>query len=286
MKSLPLRTVLAGLFVLTLTLSPLHAQLPSMSDVDRGNQPASSGPLPDWDVALIKPHPAEDHNMRWQITPDGESLVNLTLEQMICSAWNLKPYQVSGLSGWMTGTTFDLTAKVSAEDGAAFSKLSTTQRRAMLQKLLIDRFKLQTRSETRILPLYDLVVDKSGSKLKPTTAIDAPSEEERRLSPEKYRKGFAAWGPGTYDGTGVALHSMASQLANALGKPVRDATGLTGSYDIALHYRPEETAANNEHSDAPSIFSAVQEQLGLKLVPGKGPVETLSVLAAQKPDAN
>jgi uncharacterized protein (TIGR03435 family) len=76
-------------------------------------------------------------------------------------------------------------------------------------------------------------------------------------------------------------------LANALGRPVRDATELTGVYDITLHYRPDEGAVSDDrNADAPSIFSAVQGQLGLKLVPDKGPVETLVVDAAQKPEAS
>ena len=93
--------------------------------------------------------------------------------------------------------------------------------------------------------------------------------------------------PGMYEGTGIQVRSLASQLANVLGKPVHDATGLTGTYDITLHYRPEDTAPDNgSDSDAPSVFSAVQEQLGLKLVSDKGPVQTLVVDTAQKAEAN
>ena len=276
--------IAATLLALTLTTLPMHAQLPTMSDVDRGNDAAASGPLPAWDVAVVKLHPPDDPNMRWQMTADSVILENLALEQMICSAWDLKPYQLSGLSGWMKSTSFDLNAKVSGEDVAAYKKLSVAQRRQMLQKLLIERFQLKVHPETKTLPVYNLVVDKSGSKLKISTAIEAPSDEERKANPDKYKKGYMMMGPGTYEGTGVPVRSLASQLGNAIGKPVRDETGLTGLYDITLHYRPEETASDN--TDTPSVFSAVQEQLGLKLVPDKGPVETLVVDAAQKPGEN
>lgn len=272
---------------LMLMALPIRAQLPTMSDVDRGVETPAAGPLPNWDVAVLKPHPAEDPGMSWRMTADGLSLVNLPLEQMICSAWDLKPYQVSGLSGWMKGSRFDLTAKVSGDDVAAYKKLSVAQRREMLQKLLTERFQLKLHMETKTLPMYDLVVDKSGSKLKASTAIEAPSAEELKANPDKYKKGSMTMGPGMFEGSGVPVRSLTSQLGNTLGKPVHDATGLTGLYDITLHFRPEEAVAGSaDNADAPSVFSAVQEQLGLKLLPGKGPVETLVVDAAQKPDAD
>ena len=282
----PLTLTLAALLAAALTL-PLHAQLPTMSDVDRNTTPPSTGPLPDWDVAVVKPHPLDDPNMSWQMTDDSVRLVNLPLELLICSAWDIKPYQLSGLTSWMKTTHFDVTAKVSADDLAAYKKLNDVQRRQMLQKLLTQRFQLKLHTETKTLPIYNLVVDKTGSKLKPTTAIDAPSEEEQRANPDKYKKGSMMMGPGMYEGTGVPIRSLASQLSNAVGKPVHDTTNLTGLYDIKLHFRKDETAPDNpDNADTPSIFSAVEEQLGLKLVADKGPVETLVIDAAQKPDAD
>jgi uncharacterized protein (TIGR03435 family) len=280
------RWPLAIVAVLVLIVLPLHSQLPTMSDVDKGGDAPAAGPLPDWDVAVIKPHPAEDTAMSWQMTADSVVLVNLPLEQMICSAWDLKPYQVSGLTGWMKSSTFDLTAKVSGDDLAAYKKLNITQRELMLQKLLTERFQMKVHRETKTLPIYNLAVDKSGSKLKVSTAIDPPSEEEAKANPEKYRKGFMTMGPGRYEATGVPVRSLASQLANAVSKPVHDTTGLKGLYDINLRYRPEDTAPESENADLPSVFTAVQEQLGLKLISDKGPVETLVVDAAQKPEAN
>ncbi len=266
---------------------PLRAQLPTLSDVDQGSQVPAAGPLPDWDVAVIKPHPPEDGVMSWNLTDNGLSLRNLSLEQMICSAWDFKPYQVSGLTGWMKSTRYDLTAKVSGEDEATYKKLSTSQRRQMLQLLLTQRFHLKVHTETRTLPTYDLIVDKNGSKLKPSTAIDAPSKEELEDHPEKYKKGYMMTSPGKYEAFGVPARWLASQLSNELGRPVHDATGLTGSYDITLHYRPQEAAvAGDDDGNASSVFSAVQDQLGLKLVASKGPVDVLLVEAAQKPDDN
>ena len=279
--------IAATVVVLMLMALPVRAQLPTMSDVSPNGETPAAGPLPNWDVAVLKPHPADDPGMSWRITADGLSFVNLPLEQLICSAWDLKPYQVSGLSGWMKSSTFDLTAKVSGDDVAVYKKLSVARRREMLQKLLTERFQLKFHMETKTLPVYDLVVDKSGSKLKATTAIEAPSAEEQKANPDKYKKGSMMMGDGMFEGTGVPVRSLTSQLGNVLGKPVHDATGLTGVYDITLHFRPEEAAAGSDDKpDAPSVFSAVQEQLGLKLLPGKGPVQTLVVDAAQKPDVD
>jgi uncharacterized protein (TIGR03435 family) len=282
-----LKVIAATIIAFPLIALSMHAQLPTMSDVNRDGKPPATGPLPEWDVMLVKPHAAEDRMMSWQTTADGLSLVNLPLEQMICMAWDIKPYQISGLTGWMKSGRFDLTAKVSSDDAGAYKKLNEAQTRQMMQNLLSDRFQLKVHTETKTLSVYDMVVDKSGSKLKTSTAIEAPSEEEMKANPDKYKKGYMKMGPGMYEGTGVEVPSLASQLSNALGKPVYDKTGLTGSYDIMLHYRREEAAAgSDDNSDAPSVFTAMQEQLGLKLLPGKGPVETLVVDAAQKPEAN
>jgi uncharacterized protein (TIGR03435 family) len=286
MTKRPFAAIIPALFALTLLAPSLHAQLPTMSDVDHGGATPAAGPLPEWDVALVKPHASDDPSMSWRMTQDGLSLINLPLEQMLCSAWDLKPYQIEGLTGWMKSSTFDLTAKVSGENVAAYNKLNVAQRREMLQTLLTERFQLKTHLETKTLPLYDLVIDKSGSKLKPTTALPAPSPEEQKAHPEKYTPSSTTMGPGMFEATAMPVRTLASQLASVVGKPVHDATGLTGSYDISLHFRPDDTSAAGDTTDAPSVFSAVQEQLGLKLVPTKGPVETLVVDAAQKPEAN
>ena len=287
MTKRPFAAIVPALFALTLLAPSLHAQLPTMSDVDHGTTAPAAGPLPEWDVALVKPHPANDTSMSWQMTKDGLSLINLPLEQMLCSAWDLKPYQIEGLSGWMKSTTFDLTAKVSGENVAAYNKLNVAQRRQMLQNLLTERFQLKTHLETRTSAVYNLVVDKSGSKLKPTTVLIPSSPEEQKAHPEKYKGSGMTMGPGMFEATAVSVRQLASQLSNAVSKPVNDATGLTGSYDINLHFRPDDGGTDSgDNSDGPSVFSAVQEQLGLKLVPTKGPVETLVVDAAQKPEAN
>src|SRR5258708_4379578 len=133
----------AALVALMLIALPMRAQLPTMSDLDRGGAAPAAGPPPARGVAAVEPPAGGRGSMSWRTTADGLSLAGLPLEQMICSAWDLKPYQVSGTSGWMTGARFDLTAKVSGDDVAAYKKLNGAQRREMLQKLLIERFQLK-----------------------------------------------------------------------------------------------------------------------------------------------
>ena len=113
MTEKPLGSAAAVLVALMLIAVPMRAQLPTMSDLDRGDVAPAAGPLPQWDVAMVKPHAVDDGSMSWRTTADGLSLAGLPLEQMICSAWDLKAYQVSGTSGWMNSAKFDLTAKVS-----------------------------------------------------------------------------------------------------------------------------------------------------------------------------
>lgn len=284
MKSTRLALTIAGYL---LFVFHSHAQLPTLSDVD-GNKDASvTGPLPVWDVAVVKPHAPDDRTMSWQMTDNSVSLKNLTLEQLICSAWDVKPYELSGLSGWMKSSRFDLTAKVSPDDLAAYKKLSTPQRLRMLQDLLSERFRLRLHEKNGISMIYNLIVDKGGPKFETTTALAAPSEEEAKANPGKYKKGLMTFGPGMYQGTGVNIHSLVSQVANAVEKPVVDRTGLTGLYDIKLRYRRDDaTQGSGDEADQSSVFTALQEQLGLKLVADRGPVQTLVIDGAQPPEAN
>jgi uncharacterized protein (TIGR03435 family) len=140
--------------------------------------------------------------------------------------------------------------------------------RAMLQTLLAERFKLAAHRESRVLPLYELVVGKKGSRLK---AAD-PEEHEGTSS-----------GGGNLTATRVTMAEFAYQLSRHLNAPVFDKTGIAGAFDIALHYSSDE----DRGTAAPSLFTAIQEATGLKLESGKGPVEVLVIDHIEKvPTAN
>ncbi len=186
-----------------------------------------------------------------------------------------RDFYVSGGPGWAGGDRFDIVAK--AETSA-----TPAQIRVMMQTLLKERFQLALRRETRTVTVYDLVVNKGAPKL---------TESSLKVG------GIAFPGRGTAVGRGTAMTGLAGYLQTLLGDVVVDKTGLTGNYDFKLTWVPDEAqagkpgaqgvpAANGAEESGPSIFTALQEQLGLKLEATKGPVETLVIERVEKPSEN
>jgi uncharacterized protein (TIGR03435 family) len=151
---------------------------------------------------------------------------------------------------------------------------------------LADRFKLVIRRETKEMPLYHLVVGRNGHKLKEYTGDDPHG-------------GIRGNRPGEIIGERASLYGLIANLTGMLGRPVLDRTGLTGRYDFKLEWTPdmlpggkgpdgpgEKVDASAPEFSAPSLFSALQDQLGLKLEPQKGPVEVFVIVSAEKPAAN
>jgi uncharacterized protein (TIGR03435 family) len=167
---------------------------------------------------------------------------------------------------------------------AAMKKLpdaeQSHQHQLMMQSLLADRFQLRVHHATKMLPVYDLVVAKGGLKLKET------AEDEN-----------SGWskGRGSYSGHRISTDDLVFILSNEVGRIIVDKTGLAGKYDIALKWTPDEMAASaGQQANAsppaadapPSIFTALEEQLGLKLESAKGPVDTIVVDHVEKPSEN
>jgi uncharacterized protein (TIGR03435 family) len=156
--------------------------------------------------------------------------------------------------------------------------LTFEQRRTMFQQILADRFKLVAHHETRELPIYQLTIGKNGSKLK-ESAPDDPA------STKPSRKGIM-FGPGRgkVTATGGSLSMFITALSRQLGRIIVDKTGLTGRYDFTLEWTPDDAAPSDQ--SGPGIFTAIQEQLGLKLEPTKGPVDVIVIDHIEKPSAN
>jgi uncharacterized protein (TIGR03435 family) len=180
-------------------------------------------------------------------------------------------------------TRFDFQAKVLDADGVDLEALTDKQLGPILQSMLVDRFKLKTHAETKTLPVYELVVAKGGLKLKATPATAGDGQEMPR-------EGMITVHRGDLSGTGMTMARLSSLLGDAVRRTVIDKTGLTGNYDVALKWTPEgeaNVAGDSGATDVPPpIFTAVQEQLGLKLQAGKGPVATLVVDHVEKPSEN
>lgn len=179
-----------------------------------------------------------------------------------------------GLPGWADSAPFDIDAKADDDTAAAREKLSDKQRgelsKQMLQALLADRFKLRVHYEIRIQSIYQLVIAKSGPRLKqwPT--------ERKPLG--------TSWGGNQIAVKGGGIDQLAMCLSDELSRKVVDKTGLIANYDIDLKWTPDDQQGTPDAG--PTLYTALEEQLGLKLVPAKGPVDTLVVDHVEKPSEN
>jgi len=257
--------------------APAQSASPAQTEAQAAKPPA-------FDVISIRPtksspQPSSDGSFSFssrtglRTLPDGFSASNIDLKTLIASAYGVKPDQISGGPGWVASNHYDIEAKVVAANGATPQPLTREQRNLMLRSLLADRFKLAVHNETKELPVFDLVVAKNGPKLQPAKP-DEPSKSSMSMG-----------GSEQLTATAIQLSALATQLSYQLHSPVIDKTGLTGAYDITLQWTPDQATASPD-SPGPSIFTAVQEQLGLKLVPSKGPVETLVIDHAEPPTEN
>ena len=255
--------------------------------------------VPAYDVVSVKLNKSESGMVRIMSKADGYSASNVSLMMLVQGAYGSREDLISGAPSWANSARFDIDAKVAGSDVDALKKLSPEQRRLMLPPLLADRFKLKVHTETKQLPVYELVVAKGGSKLKEATPGDTYANGFK--GPDGVgRAGPMRMGPGQLSGQGLPVTSLANMLSQELHHTVIDKTGLTGKYDFELNWTPDQGSdpmfkgpdSGQHSSDAapdssgPSIFTAVQEQLGLKLQSAKGPVETLVIDHVEMPSEN
>jgi uncharacterized protein (TIGR03435 family) len=248
-----------------------------------------------YEVASIKP--TKLMNMRWNDSRDGLTVTAVTLKVLIQSAFHVTgDYGLSGGPPWLNSDRYDVEAKMDPEAADALSKLSKDDRAVvqqhMLQALLAERFGLVFHRENRDMPVYTLVIGKNGSKLHEAKPGDTyPNGIKLPNGPGGAGVMTMMGGPGgswTVTAQGVPLSNFIPQMSYNSGRPIVDKTGLTGIYDFTLTYALDQNASANASAEpsAPSIFTAVQEQLGLKLESGKGPVEVIVIDRAEKPSGN
>jgi uncharacterized protein (TIGR03435 family) len=263
MRNLPLCA--AGTLAVLLPTGPMLAHAQSQA----GDTPPNT---PRFEVASIKPSKSSDGMMGW--TPDGILITGIPVQLLILQAFDIENDQLIGAPGWVRSDRFDIQAKVAPEDLEAFRKIPIDNRSSMLLPLLEDRFHFKYHHETRELQLYNLVVAKGGPKL-----------TKSATDPEMKRRMMMWRGRGNLEAHGVPLDDLAHQLAGVLGHRVKDKTGLTGNYDFKLRWTPDDArpvgaapADNGQPAeDAPSLFTALQEQLGLKLESTKGNVDLIVI---------
>jgi uncharacterized protein (TIGR03435 family) len=263
----------------------------------RGQILHATGPLPSFEVATIKPGQPRATGFR-AFGPRGADrflAMNVTVKDLIDFAYTIDDdRQVVGLSSWMISRRYDIDAKVGDAEVAAMSKLPHLRMmdpyRFMQQSLLADRFKLKVHFETRELPIYLLVVAKGRPKLK-------ASEMNPAHPAEAVRPGSLETGVGRTAATSATMNMLVEVLErqeevgnppDGRGRKVVDRTNLDGLYDWTLHWTPWQDLSRGDSSDSkgPSLFTALQEQLGLKLEPAKGKVEVVVIDHIEMPSEN
>jgi uncharacterized protein (TIGR03435 family) len=256
---------------------------------------AVSTPPLAFEVASIRPDdPGGMFNMvRATFTPDSYSAEHVSLQMLIKNAYGVDNNQISGAPKWIGSERYEVEARIDSNTAYALSKLSGDQlklaHQRMLQALLADRFKLTLHSETRDLPVYLLVIGKGGPKIHEAKPGDTYTNGIKNSSGDAIgpHMGMMRLGGGRLAAQGLPMESLVNGLTGQLGRKVLDKTGLTGNYDYILEWTPDTGhAEGTEEPSGPSIFVAIQEQLGLKLESQIAPVEILVIDHAETPSSN
>ena len=231
-----------------------------------------------FDVTSVKPTSADDLRFAFRIEPDGTVFASgITLKRLVMTAYGLQGFRIVGGPDWTASARWNVQAK---HQGIA----SLDQIHDMLRTLLEERFQLHTHQETRNLPVYVLVVDRNGPKVPRTQDVSAKPTVQAV--------------PGSVRLTNATSATFASQLSYSVARPVIDETRLSGTFDFALMWTPlpnedgvpttaglpagvsEQASAIGEGA---SIFTAIREQLGLRLNATRGPVDVLVIDHVKKP---
>lgn len=287
---------------------------------DSAQQPATDK-LPKFEVVSIKPYTANTMMTGIRFTPDGVNITGMPLYMMVREAFGLPDDRVLNEPAWTKAERYEIAAKVDAADVSKLEKLDPEQRWAMMLPVLEDRCGLKFHHETRTLEVYALVAAKGGPRLKlsesgtdgepmkptgPTTAPPPPSTPPSKgLANDKnwglFRMSMSTQGM-ALNAQAVPMAGLARLLSLQLGSTVVDKTGLSGRYDFTLNFAPDHApgpmlqgpgggpAADGGTASAepngPSLFTAIQEQLGLKLVARKEPVDVVVIDSLEKPSPN
>ena len=233
-----------------------------------------------FEAASIKPDNSGRQGSGISVYPARIKVINSTLKFCIQVAWDVKDFQVSGALGWMDTERYDV-------DAVASSPFNREELRTMLQGVLADRFGLEIHRETQEKAGYAMVAARNGAKLSPP--VDDPSIMFSRT----------ASGDMNLKAPNVTLAQLAGALSANLGKTVVDQTGIEGKFNISLQWTPDlamqpRILKSGEPAPAPppdavpgpSIFTALQEELGLKLESRKVPVEVIVIERAHRPSEN
>ncbi|MEO8258614.1 MAG: M56 family metallopeptidase [Acidobacteriota bacterium] len=275
--------------------------------------------LPQFEVASVKPNTRHDGFVTVGSRGGQYTALGVSLRTLIRLAYQVQEFQIIGGAGWLDSDRFDVVAKDGSDASGLFAtELAPTKASLMIRALLAERFKLIVHKETKQMPVYALVLARSdrrlGPGLRPAAGDCAAPDDTRRPGGEAASPGAAGHGglscgisvgPGIIIAGGQPMARLATAFSNltntgmSLNRIVVDQTGLTGAFDAELRFTPDRIPALEPGDpgaairggqpidpNGASLFTAVQEQLGLKLDPRRGPVDVLVVDRAEQPTAD
>jgi uncharacterized protein (TIGR03435 family) len=260
---------------------------------------------PSFEVATVKANNSGDFGQFIRRMPGGRmTATNMTLRSLVTLAYQLAQFQLAGGPSWISTDHFDIVAKMEGDPPPVPPGAGPDPMMLSIRALLEDRFKLKVHRETRDMDIYALVMAKPGGGpgpgLKPSTTDCAAMAAARRNQPPQGPPPMPPatgivpcgimGGPGSIRFGGFPISQLTQMLGNQTGRMVVDRTGLTGNWEFELQFAAEQRGQPppgaelpRADPDAPSIYTALQEQLGLKLESTKGPVEVLVIDSAEHP---
>jgi uncharacterized protein (TIGR03435 family) len=270
--------------------------------------PAATAPPPAFEVVSIKPNKG-GMGVMIRMAHGSFEAKNITVKLLLQEAYGVKESQISGAPPWIDSEHYDIEAKPDDSFADAERKLSRdeaiAQHRQMLQSLLADRFKLTLHHDSKELQIYSLVVAKNGPKFHEAAVKPSDSDPPKLPEPGGPAPKGGVWmtGRGEINVTGASLSMFSNVLSMQpeVGRIVLDNTGLKGNYEFTLKWTPDESQGQMfggpgagpdgrptppPNTNGPTIFTALQEQLGLKLESQKGPVDTLVIDHVERPSEN
>jgi uncharacterized protein (TIGR03435 family) len=274
----------------SVSIPPTHAQI---------LHPTTS--LPSFEVATVKLIKDGKYGFH-QGSQDEVYIIGRSARYLIGDAYNLPPGSKDRLIGgpaWLDTNDYQIDGKIEAPLAAAMQKMPKDERirqmHLLMQSLLADRFKLKVHFETRTLPVYALVVEKSGSKLAPSKDLPPldPSQPVRPRNPADLRGSLLIIPKSGLMFEMIVQGETLDQIANMLtphpeigGRPVINRTGLPGIYDFTMDWAREQEAGSANDTSGPGLFAALEQQLGLKLVSTKAQVEVVVIDHIELPSEN
>ncbi len=286
-RSRPLFLLAAAWMVLALPLAFGQATAPTPSTPPQAED-VPAKPLA-FDAVSIRLNKSVGQGGWAQSTPDGFTSVNFPLMGQIGPAYGVEPDQVYGLPGWAESNRYDIQAKVAGEDVEAYRKLGREQKQLMLRAVFEDRLKLKVHLGTKEVPMYQMVIARNGPKLHEAKPGDTYPDGLKAADGTPIAGPGYAMRPGQFTSQQIPVSALLNSLKAETGRTVIDKTGLTGKYDITLLWTPDHGRASGDVPPAdtgPSIFSALEEQLGLKLELTKGSIKTLTIDHIDPPSEN